>query len=70
MLMNSIMKSYREFVRPSGSVMPIVVAPGIRKAANTSVNSQADTQARRQRRQSRLSGLGRNGTIGWSVRTW
>ncbi len=36
MLMNSIMKSYRNFVSPTGSVMPIVAATGIRKAANTS----------------------------------
>ena len=70
MLMNSIMKSYREFVRPSGSVMPIVAARGMRKAANSSAYSQSDTQARRQRRASRLSGLGHNSNIGWRVSAW
>ena len=70
MLMNSIMKSYREFVRPSGSVMPIVAARGIRKAANSSGYSQSETQARRQRRASRLSGLGHNSNIGWRVSAW
>ena len=70
MLMNSIMKSYREFVRPTGSVRPIVAATGIRKAANTSGYSQSDTQARRQRRQSRLSGLAHTGSIGWRVSAW
>lgn len=69
MLMNTIMKSYREFVRPTGPVMPIVAAPGIRKAANTSGYSQTGTQARRQRRQSRLSGLN-NGNVGWRVSAW
>ena len=70
MLMNSIMKSYREFVRPTGSVMPIVAARDIRKAANSSGYSQSDTQARRQRRQSRLSGLAHSGNIGWRVSAW
>ena len=70
MLMNSIMKSYREFVRPSGSVMPIVAASGIRKAANTGSYGRTDAQARRQRRESRLSGLGHNSNIGWRVSAW
>jgi len=69
MLMNSIMKSYREFVRPTGSVMPIVAASGIRKAANTSTYSPSEMQVRRQRRQRRLDGIGQ-GNIGWRVSAW
>lgn len=70
MLMNSIRKSYRNFINPTGPVMPIVAASGIRKAANTSSYDQAETQARRQRRASRLSGLGHNSNIGWRVSAW
>ena len=70
MLINGIRKSYRNFVNPTGSVMPIVAARGMRKAANTSSYGQTDVQARRQRRASRLSGLGHNSNIGWRVSAW
>ena len=70
MLMNSIRKSYRNFINPTGSVTPIVAARGIRKAANSSSYGQTETQARRQRRASRLVGLGHHSNIGWRVSAW
>ena len=70
MLMNSIRKSYRNFINPTVSVMPIVAARGIREAANTSAYNQTGMQARRQRRDSRLSGLGHSASIGWRVSAW
>ena len=69
MLMNSIKKSYREFVRPTGSVMPIVAASGIRKAANAGAYTASEMQLRRQRRQRRLDGFGQ-GSMGWRVSAW
>jgi len=70
MLMNRIMKSYRNFVSPTGSVMPIVAATGIRKAANTSSFGQTEMQARRQRRVRRMDYVTQRGSIGWRVSAW
>ena len=70
MLMNSIMKSYRDLVGQTDSVRPIIVAPGIREAANTSGYGPSEIQARRQRRQRRSDRVAQHGNFGWSVRTW
>ena len=70
MLLNTIRKSYREMIRHAVAEQAIVSVPNTRPAANSSVFSQPEMQARRLRRQRRLSQSTRHNSVGWSVRTW
>jgi hypothetical protein len=70
MLINTIKKSYRELIRHTDQVQPIVTVPEIRPAANSDNFTQSEMQARRLRRQRRLERTGQHGHIGWRVRTW
>ena len=70
MLMNTIKKSYRNFINSTDSVLPMVAASGIRQAANSSAYAPSEMQVRRQRRQSRLASVAQHGSIGWRVSAW
>jgi len=70
MLMNSIKKSYWNMMGHSNPVQPIVVAPGIREAANASGYNQSEMRTRRQRRQRRMDSAGQHGSLGWRIRAW
>ena len=70
MLRNIINDSYREVVNQAEPVQAIVTVSESRPAANSSNFSQAETQARRLRRQQRQAGGGQGGSFGWRLRTW
>ena len=70
MLRNIINDSYREVVNLVEPVQAIVTVSENRPAANSSNFSQAETQARRLRRQQRQAGGGQGGNFGWRLRTW
>ena len=70
MLMNRIRKSYRDLVRHTNPVQPIVTVPGIRPAANSNNFSETETQERRLRRQRRMNRSSLSSNSGWKVRAW
>jgi len=70
MLIDAIKKSYRDLIRHTDPVQPIVTVPDVLPAANASNFSEPETQARRLRRQRRQERAVRHGNIGWSVRAW
>lgn len=70
MLMNTIRRSYRDLVRHTSPVQPIVTVPGTRPAANASNFSEAEIQERRLRRQRRMNRSSLHSSSGWKVRAW
>jgi hypothetical protein len=70
MLMNVIKKSYRDLIRHTDPVQPIVTVPSVQPAANASGYSQSEMQARRQRRERRMDRVGQHSSSGWKVRAW
>ena len=70
MLINTIRRSFRDMIRQTDAIQPIVTVPNTQAAANVSNFSQAEMQARRQRRQRRLDRTGLNGSVAWRLRTW
>lgn len=70
MLINSVKKSYRDLIGRTELIQPIVSVPDTRPAANVSGFSRSDMQARRQRRERRMSRMVQHAGSGWTVRTW
>ena len=70
MLRNIIKESYQEITGHAEPVQAVVTVSENRPAANSSNFSQAETQARRLRRQERQAGGGQGGSFGWRLRTW
>jgi len=70
MLRDITRQTHREIISQDGPVQPIATVTGIRTAANESSIGQSETQARRQRRASRMQSTGRVGNVGWNIRTW
>jgi hypothetical protein len=70
MLINRIKTSYRDLINHLDPVQPIVVEPGIRKAANSNGIRQTGMQERRQRRARRMGRVSTPGNFGWNVRAW
>ena len=70
MLLNTIRKSYRDLIRHADVEQAIVNIPNDQSAANASVFSPSEIQARRLRRQRRLGRETMSRNVGWSVRTW
>lgn len=70
MLMNRIKKSYRDLIRHTDEIQPIVTVPGTRPAANANNFSETETQERRLRRQRRMNRSSLSSNSGWKVRAW
>lgn len=70
MLISKIKQSYRDLIRHTKPVQPIVTVAVTRSAANASNFKDAEMQARRLRRQSRMNGAGHHTSAGWRVRAW
>ncbi|MBT8064225.1 MAG: hypothetical protein HKP03_06730 [Xanthomonadales bacterium] len=70
MLIDNIMKSYRDFTGRVELAQPVVTVPAILPAANAGSLAKAEMQARRLRRQRRMERTGGRGFTGWTVRTW
>lgn len=70
MLIDTIKKTCREISEPAETVQPVVAVPAFRPAANTSNFEQAETQARRHRRQRRADRAAQRNINGWTLRAW
>lgn len=70
MLIDNLVRTYRELTGQVETIQPLVTVPVSRPAANASRFVNSEMQARRQRRQRRLGRSGQNGVSGWSIRTW
>jgi hypothetical protein len=70
MLIDTIKRSYRDLIRHTDPIQPIVTVPNDQPAANASNFSKSEVQVRRQRRQRRMARALQQGSVGWSVRTW
>lgn len=70
MLIKSIRRSFRDMIRHTDTIQPIVAVTNTLAAANTSDFSQAEMRARRLRRQGRLDRAGLNSGVGWRLRAW
>jgi hypothetical protein len=70
MLMNTIMKTYREITGQVETAQPIETLPITEPAANAGRFAKAGMQARRQRRLRRQVTATRRVNHGWSVRAW
>lgn len=70
MLMNTLKKSYRDWMGIEDTAQAIVTLPVNHTAANADTFKGSEQLARRQRRVRRMGFVDQRGSLGWRVRTW
>ena len=70
MLIDNLVRTYRELTGAVETIQPLVTVPVNRPAANANRFVNTEMQARRHRRQRRLGRSAQYGVSGWSVRAW
>lgn len=70
MLMDTIVKTYREMTGQVETAQPVVTLPIAQPAANAGSFDKAEMQIRRQRRMRRQVRAARRINHGWTVRAW